>query len=317
MAFKIFSSEQNGIRLVNLTNEENHTLVSIAPDYGAMLHAFVIATKDGTHNIIDNYGSSNEIQKELATSFKSSKLSPFVCRIAAGKYIYDGVDFEFNNKFMDGTAIHGLLYNKAFVQVDEFADEQKATVVFKYNYKEDDEGYPFVYRCEIRYTLFPQDVLQIQTTIINLDELEIPIADGWHPYFKLGGSINDWLLYFNAGAMVEFDEKLVPTGQVAEYNTFNEEKTIGSLQLDNCFILDIPEQRAACTLRNAANGLQVSLFPNETYPYLQVYTPPHRQSIAIENLSAAPDAFNNKMGLLMLQPRHTHTFTVHYQLSCK
>jgi aldose 1-epimerase len=317
MAFKIFPSSENGIDLVNLRDEATHTLVSIVPKYGAMLHAFAVETKTGIHNIIDGYLNAEDIQKNLVTSFKSSKLSPFACRIPEGKYFYDGVEFEFPDKFMDGSAIHGLLYNKSFSRLSEFADDEQASVSFKYNYKEDSEGYPFTYRCEIRYALKPMNVLQIQTTVLNLDDLPIPIADGWHPYFTLGGKIDDWLLYFNAEAMVEFDEKLIPTGQLQEYKAFNEEKTIGDIQLDNCFLLNIDEGYAACTLRNAANDLQLNFFPDNTYPYLQIYTPPHRNNIAIENLSAAPDAFNNKMGLLMLPPRHTHTFTIHYQLGCK
>jgi aldose 1-epimerase len=317
MAFKIYASSENGIDLVNLIDEATHTRVSIVPEYGAMLHAFSVETRTGVHNIIDNYATAEDIRENLATSFRSSKLSPFVCRIPEGKYLYDGVEFEFPDKFLDGSAIHGLLYNTSFALVSEFADDEQASVSFKYNYKEDNEGYPFNYRCEIRYALKPMNILQIQTTILNLDDLPIPIADGWHPYFTLGGKINDWLLYFNADAILEFDDKLIPTGQLLAYNEFNEEKMIASTQLDNCFLLNIDEGYAACTLRNASNDLQLNFFPDNTYPYLQIYTPPHRNSIAIENLSAAPNAFNNKMGLLMLAPRHTHTFTIHYQLGCK
>jgi aldose 1-epimerase len=314
MSFKTFTSEENGIGLINLQDQSTNTLVSVVPQYGAMLHAFAIQSKDGLLNIIDNYASKAAIEKDLALSFKSSKLSPFACRIPEGKYLYDGEIFEITNKFVDGTAIHGLLYNKPFLVVDEFADDEQASVLLKYNYREEDDGYPFSYRCEIRYTLLPKNVLQLQTTIINLDDLAIPMCDGWHPYFKLGGNINNWQFYFNAAAIVEFDEKLVPTGQLLSYEAFNEVKAIADTQLDNCFLLNEDETYAACTLRNPKNGLQVSFFPDENYRYLQVYTPPHRTSIAIENLSAAPDAFNNKMGLLLLPPRHTHTFTVHYQL---
>ena len=38
------------------------------------------------------------------------------------------------------------------------------------------------------------------------------------------------------------------------------------------------------------------------YNFLQVYTPPHRKSIAIEPMTCAPDAFNNKDGLIVLGP---------------
>ncbi|MEP7279007.1 MAG: aldose 1-epimerase [Bacteroidota bacterium] len=317
MEFTISSRTENGLAQVILTDPFSHTQVIILPEYGAMLHAFIIDTANGSQNIIDNYSSAEEIKKELATSFKSSKLSPFACRIPGGRYQYEGQEFELENKFTDGTAIHGLLYNKVFKKTESFSDEQKACVAFTYQYKEEDNGYPFYYSCGIRYTLLPQQTLQVQTTIINLDDLPIPMTDGWHPYFSLGGKVNDWLLYFGADTMVEFNDKLVPTGKLLRYDVFNTARAVGDTQLDNCFLLNGREGYPACTLRNEAAGLQVNLFPDASYPYLQIYIPPHRKSIAIENLSAAPNAFNNNMGLLMMQPRHTHTFTVHYQVSCQ
>jgi aldose 1-epimerase len=47
---------------------------------------------------------------------------------------------------------------------------------------------------------------------------------------------------------------------------------------------------------------------------LQIYTPPHRKSIAIENLSSAPDAFNNKIGLIELGPEDSHAFQTRYRI---
>jgi aldose 1-epimerase len=47
---------------------------------------------------------------------------------------------------------------------------------------------------------------------------------------------------------------------------------------------------------------------------LQIFTPDSRQSIAIENLSGAPDCFNNGMGLVLLAPNSSKTFSVIYQV---
>ena len=316
MEFTIAELIADGCKQVVLTAPDTGAQVIILPAHGAMLHAFTVQTKNGPHNIIDNYSSTAVLKEELGTSYKSSKLSPFACRIAGGKYMYDGEEFEFEHKFMDGSAIHGLLYNKAFNKVSSFCDEQKASVGFRYHYKEEDNGFPFDYTCEIRYTLLPQNTLQLETTIINLDDLPIPMTDGWHPYFTLGGRVDDWQLYFGADTMLEFDEKLVPTGTLLPYNAFLQPKPVAATQLDNCFLLNGRQGYPACTLRNEAAGIQLNLFPDFTYPYLQIYTPPHRKSIAIENLSAAPDAFNNNMGLLMMPPRYTQTFTVYYQVGC-
>ncbi|MEO6316069.1 MAG: aldose 1-epimerase [Chitinophagaceae bacterium] len=317
MEFTIKAASANGLEQVVLTDPNLGTSAIILPAHGAMLHAFTVQTKQGAHNIIDNYADASALKEQLSYSFKSSKLSPFACRIPGGKYMYDGEEFEMQHKFVDGSAIHGLLYNKPFKQMALFADEERASAAFRYHYKAEDDGYPFDYTCEVRYTLLPQNTLQVQTTIINLDDLPIPMSDGWHPYFTLGGKVNDWLLYFGADALLEFNAQLVPTGKLLPYDHFHHAQLIGDTVLDNCFLLNEDRSYAACTLRSETTGIQLNIFPDASYPFLQIFTPDHRQGIAIENLSAAPDAFNNKIGLLMLQPRHTQTFTVHYQVDCQ
>jgi aldose 1-epimerase len=58
----------------------------------------------------------------------------------------------------------------------------------------------------------------------------------------------------------------------------------------------------------------VQFFPSDSYPYLQIYTPPHRKSIAIENVSGPPDAFNNGMGFVTLEPGQSALFTTTYKV---
>jgi aldose 1-epimerase len=314
MRFSISSTKQDGLDLMILKDNQTGTEVAVLPSFGASLHAFNILVDEKHFNLIDNYKNLEEAQKETGRSYKSSKLSPFPCRIAKGKYTMNEKEYEFQRKFIDGSAIHGLLYNKIFDVIDEFSDEQLASLILKYDYDHDDDGYPFRYRCEIRYLLRPHNALKIQTVVSNLSETEMPLADGWHPYFRLGGHVNNWLLHFNAQAMVEFDDTLIPTGELLNYKLFNESRAIGDVELDNCFIIEPEEGKSVCEILNPENGLKISFITDGSYPYLQIYTPGHRQSIAIENLSGAPDCFNNKMGLILLKPRHSQTFTVQYQV---
>jgi aldose 1-epimerase len=53
-------------------------------------------------------------------------------------------------------------------------------------------------------------------------------------------------------------------------------------------------------LRNKESGFQVELWQNHEFNYIQVYTPPSRTSISIEPHSGAPDAFDNNIGLTIL-----------------
>ena len=112
--------------------------------------------------------------------------------------------------------------------------------------------------------------------------------------------------------MLEFNKHLVPTGKVLSFNKFQSLEKLSGTILDNCFQLN-KNHEAACVLENQQSKLRFKIFPSNAYPYLQVYTPPHRNSIAIENLSSAPDAFNNKIGLIILQPNEAKAFTTTYQ----
>jgi aldose 1-epimerase len=313
MSFSVTRITQNGLSLVRLQDNATNTIITILPEYGALLHGFEIPVDGEYLNIIDNYSGREDVEQNLAISYKSSKLSPFVCRLRNGKYTIDDEEFEISKKFKDGNAIHGLLYNKPFKIVDSFADDTQANVTLKYHFKREDPGYPYDYVCEVRYTLLPQSILQVETVLLNLDMLSIPLADGWHPYFQLGGTIDDYEFQVSSNTMVEFDEGLIPTGKLVPDQTFSTGDFIGNRQLDNCFVIQPIEQRPCAILYNPANGAYVSIFTNSKYPYLQLYTPPHRKSIAIENLSAAPDCFNNGMGLHLLEPSRSQTFTVWYQ----
>jgi aldose 1-epimerase len=320
MNFSIRHLEENGLRLVTLQEESTGTEIAILPEHGASLHAFKVrapkaAGPGGLFNVIDGYPDGQRLEKEVGNSYKSSKLSPWPCRIPDGKYVFEGKEYQFTHLFKDGTAIHGLIFNKPFTLLGETTDEASASVALEYRYDREDSGYPFDYVIGVRYILHPGSVLEIVTTVTNLDQHVIPIADGWHPYFQLGGKANDWQVQFHVSAIVEFDQRLVPTGKLVQYDAFDAPKKLGEIFLDNCFALKQQLVSAACELFNPDNGIRVSFFPDASYPYLQLYTPDHRQSIAVENLSGAPDCFNNKMGLILLEPAHSQIFTARYKVS--
>jgi aldose 1-epimerase len=314
MRFTVIHRIENDLPLVLLLDQQTGTEVSFIPSVGAQLHSFVVKTSHGAFNIIDHYTSLEDLNINNTRSHKSSKLSPFVCRIKDGKYHYDGREFEFINKFQDGSAIHGLLFDRPFKVTNQIATETIASVTMQYHYKQDDKAYPFDYSCLIKYQLKQDSLLSVETVVVNTGKQRLPIADGWHPYFTLGGKAGDWELYFTADQLVEFNDKLIPTGKLLPNRHFKTPEKIGATFLDNCFLLNKFEGKPSCTLNNPGNGLQLLFFPQKHYPYLQLYTPPHRNSIAVENLSAAPDCFNNGMGLTCLEPGHSQTFILGYQV---
>jgi aldose 1-epimerase len=318
MSFTIRHTQEHGLELINIEDESNGTVVSLLPGFGASLHAFTVRMPDDSaFNVVDGYADLYELKSEMARSFKGPKLSPFPCRIRDGKYPFEGKTYTFSRLFGDGTAIHGLIFDKPFSILEEATDEHSGTVFLDHSYKKEDPGYPFDYDCQVRYVLHPDSVLEVVTSVTNMDQTVIPIADGWHPYFRLGGKIDDWRLQFHSTAMLEFDKQLIPTGKLLQYSIFGTARPIGDTILDNCFSLKPDLVGAACEIRHPGTGLTIAFFPDASYPYLQIYTPPGRTSIAVENLSGAPDCFNNKMGLTFLAPGHSQIFTARYKVGVR
>lgn len=311
--FSLKKEYKNGFDTVVLADESNNTTVEIIPNCGAMLHAFTVKEDGITLNIIDSYSSKAEYDAEAESKgFKGLKLSPFPCRIQNASYSFDGKKYEFSN-LVNGAAIHGLLYNKSFVIIEQWADENKALISLLYEYKGDDSGFPFSYNCEVIYRLQKDNRLTVQTNITNTGNLPMPVADGWHPYFTFHKKVNELKLQFNSTSMLEFIN-LIPTGASIPDSQFLNAQLIGDKEIDNSFVLDFNTAQPMCVLRDPVSGWQLEISPEQSYPYLQIYTPPHRDSIAIENLSAPPDSFNNKMGLITLPPGCNSNFATTYRL---
>src|ERR1700749_2647547 len=119
MSFSIYHSIENGLELLHLKEEGTGTEIALLPGHGAALHAFRVRQKGEFFNVVDNYHDLAEVQKEMRRSHKSPKLSPFPCRIPAGRYEFEGTTYQFEHLFSDGTAIHGLLADKSFTIVEE------------------------------------------------------------------------------------------------------------------------------------------------------------------------------------------------------
>ncbi len=307
---------ENGMDKIVLRDVSSNTFVEIVPSCGAILHSFTVIHNNAPLNVIEHYDSKDDFAVNVTSKgFKSCKLSPFACRIKNAAYHFGEKEYTIQKFLLNNSALHGLLYDADFDVLEQFADDLSAGVTLKYAYTGTDKGYPFFYDCLVAYHLKKDNQLTIVTEIINRDEGLIPIQDGWHPYFTLGGKIDELQLEFQSKEIVVFDEALLPTGELLPYQEFGSLKKIGDTQLDHCFTLNFAECQPLCVLRDANKNIQVEIRPDKHYPYLQIYTPPHRDSIAIENLSAAPDAFNNGMGLITLQPGENIIFTTTYKIT--
>lgn len=282
--------------------------------FGALLNSFSINLNGTEKNVIHGFQNPADAKENITPLFQSAKLSPFACRMKEGHYTFANQKYKIEKFYNGREAIHGLIYDAVFTVKEKSVTADSAFVTLVYNYNKNDAGYPFFYCAEINYVLKRSGNLTISTKITNLSEIPIPVADGWHPYFCFGNKVDDLHLFMDTNKMVEFDGKLLPTGNTLPYQQFQELHPINDTDFDNCFIVNENTTQPACALRDLESGLQLNVFVQKNYPYLQVFIPKTRNCIALENLSALPDSFNNAIGLTILEPSQSEEFITSYRL---
>jgi aldose 1-epimerase len=297
---------------VQLIDEKSGIMAGIVPHAGAILNELVVNGID----IVDGYQDAGDFVSRVHQGFRSAKLSPFVCRLHHASYSWLGKQYRLDKFMLNDAALHGILYDVKFDIISEKQGTEQASVVLRYQYNGSHPGYPFPFNCTVTYMLEKEGRLTIATHVSNPSTADgpIPIVDGWHPYFRLGGKVDDWWLQIASDQMIEYDDQLIPTGAYIEHTVFSEGRLIGDMVLDNGFLLK-EDISPIAILKNPSNGLCMQCISQVNYPFLQLYIPDNRESIAIENLSGAPDAFNNGIGLSILAPGEKKDFVVTLQMS--
>ena len=308
MSFSIDIQSLSDFKRIRIANQSINAHIDIISK-GGLLNSWVNSTLD----IIDGNDFGQGWENFEAHGFKSGKMNPYSCRLYNGKYEHDQKHYHIEKFYLGDHALHGVLYDALFEIESTHIQSDSAYVILKYDYHKEDPGFPFEYQVQIKWIFSEDNKVTVQTIIHNKDHVSFPMMDGWHPYFSIGNSIDDCTLQFTNKGMLAYNAALIPTGEILKNNQFEKGLALAGVELDNGFIVD--DENPNCILENTKYKLVIH--PDHHYPYLQLYTPPGRKSIAIENLSGAPDCFNNKMGLHIMQPHSTWKLETQFQLFSK
>jgi aldose 1-epimerase len=115
---------------------------------------------------------------------------------------------------------------------------------------------------------------------------------GWHPYFKIYNRAES-KLRFNSFQKLESNDENITTG-IKPLKTPNP-LFLDNVCLDDAFILE--DNNVGFETHEYNANLTFS-YPSN---YLQLYTPTHSNSIAIEPMTGISDSFNNGIGLKKLK----------------
>lgn len=271
---------------------------------GAGLRTYTAAGRD----VLDGYD-----EHEMATAGRGQVLIPWPNRLEDGSYEFAGERHQLPlTEPSTGNAIHGLVRWVAWTVVER--DDDRVALAHTLHPQ---PGYPFSLELEIEYAL-GEAGLRVTTTATNVGPSACPYGCGAHPYLTLGTPTVDSIVLRAPGRNVtHFDERGLPldTGPVdgTDYD-FREPRAIGTTKLDNAYtdLARDADGLARVELRRPDGAGSLSLWLDESYPYLQLFTGDplpsvNRRSIAVEPMTCAPNAFRSGEGVRVLEPGSSMT----------
>jgi aldose 1-epimerase len=245
---------------------------------------------------------------ERPTSGRGQVLAPCPNRIENGSYEFDGKRMQLPLTEPErGNAIHGLVRRAAWKVVDQTSDR----VVLEY-VLEPQPGYPFALALGIEYTV-SNSGLTVTMMARNLGSEPCPYGSGQHPYLTLGTPTVDSLRLRVPGQIVLLaDERGLPARTESVEGTdydFRAGRTIGGTVLDNAYseLERDADGRARVLLDDADGSSGLTLWVDESYPYVMVFTGDPlpdvaRCGIAVEPMTCPPNAFRTGESLIRLEP---------------
>lgn len=316
-------AEQNENSMFNqicIKNIITGEYISILPKLGARLNAAHLRFEEQLIQVIRELKDEN--LKSNDDIFNNAKLFPFANRIRKGKYTFQNSVHEFPINYPEEeNACHGFLYDAGFNLISKNIQNDFAEVELEHKSTNKIEGYPFCFRMTVIYKFTAHGEIIITTSVFNLNNKEILFSDGWHPYYYLNNSIDNFVIEFNADEKLELNEFNIPNGVINKLNNNSHHRIeLKNINLDDLFRYSSSNAVNLIDIIPEKSSYKISIWQesgNNKYNYLVLYTPPDRKSIAIEPMTSSIDAFNNKDGLIILKPGETWSASMGFSLQKK
>jgi aldose 1-epimerase len=315
--FEIKDSNFDTVPSVILSNTSNGEYVEILPDFGGIANAFVVNINGKKTNIIEGYDSEVPLKKWIDKNYRGTLLFPFPNRLKNGLYTFNGKMFQFpiNDCCNRNNAVHGFVAAKSFTITKKSTTSNYAMIELSYKYNGEYGYYPFPFDIKIIYKL-TRNSLEVTASVENTGNTDAPFGLGWHPYITTGTTIDKCLFKLPKHHILLNDENMIPTGKVVEPHSFLVSEPFEATSLDTGIELLEKNKENVITIIDPIKEIELTFNLGQYmggFQYVQLYTPPERQSIAIEPQTCAPDMFNNKKGMLVAKPGEKFNFT--YKLS--
>jgi aldose 1-epimerase len=287
----------DGIDVVQLVDSARRVQVSIAPSIGNMAYEMKV---NGKNAFWFPFRGPAEL-KEKPTLCGNPFLAPWANRIDQDAYWANGRKYLLNpdlgnlRRDPKKQAIHGLLnFSPAWQLVSAEAGAKSAHASSRLEFWRHPDlmaHFPFAHTITMTYRL-SNGTLEVETTLDNYSRDAMPVAVGYHPYFRLHDAPRDaWKVHLAARDHVELNAALTPTGVRKPVSLADPYPLAGS-QLDDVFtnLVRGSDGRAQFWVEGKKERITVTYGPK--YAVAVVYAPAGRDFICFEPMAAVTNAFN-------------------------
>lgn len=235
-------------------------------------------------------------------------LMPWPNRVADGRYEVDGVARQLDlTEPARHNAIHGLTRWMSWLPVEH--GDAHVVLATRLHHQ---PGYPHVLDLTARYGL-GDDGLSVAVSARNVGTGLAPYAVGSHPYLDAGaGPVDGWTVDIPVTQRLLVDDRLLPIELEPVEGTpydLRGPRRLGDIVLDTAFTGIVRDAAGIARVRLAGpEGAAVEMRFGPDLPWLQVYSgdtlsgAEHRRALAIEPMSAPPNAFASGTDLVWLEP---------------
>lgn len=259
----------------------------------------------GGRDLVDGFA-----EDETSSGGRGQLLMPWPNRLRDGQYAFGGATHQLAlTEPKRHNASHGLARWAAWT-VQEHT-EHSVSLTYRLMAQ---TGYPWTVDLSVVYDL-SADGLTVTQTATNGADAPAPYASGAHPYLVVGaGPVDALELTMPAATRLLVDpDRLLPTGEREAVDgtayDFRVARPLRGVSLNDSFT-DLARDEsgvATAVLRDPGSGLGVALWVDGHHPWLLLYTADDvaataRRSLAVEPMTAPPDAFRSGDDLLTLGP---------------
>jgi aldose 1-epimerase len=293
-----YAARQTG-DVVQLQDSRTDTVASILPKVGNI----VFELKVKGHNVLHwPYASVDQFKARPAMSGVPF-LGPWANRLDEQAFYANGRKYAFDMELGNvrgAIPIHGFLTTNDQWQVVEVkADSRSAWATSRLEFFRQPmwlKQWPFAHTIEITYRL-RDGVLEVQTTIANMSRDPMPVAIGFHPYFRLSDSMrDDWTVSVGARTHWLLAPNKIPTGDTEPIDRFLASPSAAALRgrtLDDVFgdLVRDAQGRATMSIAGRSQRLDIVFGPN--YRAAVIWAPGSDSNfVCVEPMAGITDAPN-------------------------